>query len=199
MKLLRIIQAGVADSMKSYYLLVLGFLLLFFIGCSTNKPDTSSTTSEPKVVLETPQATSTTPESKTVTETPQATDSNPKTTNPINSIIVFGKVIFESDIRPSKTQTVGEKENKKEYYAYEDGSVDIKIDALQFTETTYPIWIDKENNMAVELPLKKPLTLPQKITITINREGYGKVEIKDVEITSNTVLLPELQISKTSK
>lgn len=189
--------------MKSYYLVMLILLFLFFIGCSSNKPDTSSTTSEPKVVSESAQPTGATPEPKTATETPQTINPPsqtasppPKTTNSINSIIVFGKVTFESDVRPSKTQTVGDKENKREYYAYEDGYVEIKIDSMQFADKTEPIWIDKNNTMAVELPLENPLALPQKITIIINRKGYGSVEIKDIEITNNIVLLPDIQISK---
>lgn len=167
--------------MKSHIVITIitALFVCVIIGCSTNKPDTSSQALE----------------QKTVSEAPQSAASTNGNASVINKIIFVGRVSFDSDVRPSKVETVDGKDGKKEYYAYEDGFIGIKIDAVQFTGTAKPLWIDKYDNLAVELPLEKPIAIPQKAVITINREGYKTIEV-NVDITGDTVLIPEVQISK---
>lgn len=117
---------------------------------------------------------------------------------PIKSLVIAGKITFENDIKPADVKELGEGENKRKYYSYTDGSIEVVIDAIKYSKREGLLWVDEAGLMSFQLAFEAPITLPQKGTFTIKRTGYKDIVLKDLDINTDPFALPEINM-KSSK
>lgn len=187
------------DVLTLPHLVILTLLLVFTLVLTGCPPQGTRSSSTPQGAVQSPATPAATPTAAASGQPSSGQQGRivglpPKA--PIQELIVAGSIIFERDVKPKDVRELGEKENKRKFYSYHDGSVDVTIEAIKYTHSENLLWVDEQGMMSFLLKFEKPVTLPLNGTITIKRNGYEAVVLKDLKISTNPLVLPDIKMKR---